>query len=541
MRTLRRSRGTAATGTSLALAAGLALAVLGTASPAAAAGGTITIDPPGSPTAGPVTLRGTVGLDAGEVTSVVYVYDATASTESPAGADCSSNGALGPEDDFNADGSVGDVLDCEIAGVVALNNSLATTSAVQAGVVAFANQAAAADLDPVGSATFLPPGYTGGDPRPRVETVARSVVRGQIGLYDPKPLGGSGAGTAFDNAVQAALATLAGAPAGPKWIMFLSDGQAPIDDGVLAQLGGSGVKLRSFGVGQDATCAKSSSLSKMAAATGEACTLVPQPAALTAGLTGSQPDAVNSVSVTIEDVSLAASVNAVGGWSATFDLGAGTYTVTARAHLASGSTLSANRMITVAPGSGGPPPGSVSPGAGSLKATVVKVDRPKPSRSALPSVVTGRVGLPKQGLTVTRKLNRARVLLQARASTGAPWATLDRDRVDQAGRFTLRAKPEAGLPLLRVALLPHRRFAATAAPVPAAPISACKVKSQGQGWTVRCLTIAKDGTLARLSKNGQLVDTARVRDGGFRLQGRGAVRGNVIEVRKGSQTFRLPL
>ena len=323
MRTLRRSRGTAATGMSLALAAGLTLAVLGTASPAAAAGGTITIDPPGSPTAGPVTLRGTVGLDPGEVTSVVYVYDATDSTESPAGADCSNNGALGPEDDFNADGGVGDVLDCEIAGVVALNNSLAATSAVQAGIVAFANKAAAADLDPVGSATFLPPGYTGGDPRPRLETVARSVVRGEIGLYDPKPLGGSGAGTAFDNAVQAALATLAGAPAGPKWIMFLSDGQAPIDDGVLAQLSGSGVKLRSFGIGQDATCAKSSSLSKMAAATGEACTLVPQPAALTAGLTGSQPDAVNSVSVTIEDVSLAASVNAVGGWSATFNLGAG--------------------------------------------------------------------------------------------------------------------------------------------------------------------------------------------------------------------------
>ena len=58
---------------------------------------------------------------------------------------------------------------------------------------------------------------------------------------------------------------------------------------------------------------------------------------------------------------------------------------------------------------------------------------------------------------------------------------------------------------------------------------------------MRCLTIAKDGNVARLSKNGKLVDTARVRDGGFRLQGRGAVRGHVIEVRKGSQTFRLRL
>jgi hypothetical protein len=541
MRTTRRSVGTAATAMSLVVAAGLTLAVLGTASPATGAGGTITIDPPGAPKAGPVTLTGTVGLDPGDVTSVVYVYDATDSTKAPAGADCSNNGALGPEDDFNADGVVGDVLDCEIAGVVALNQSLATTSGVQAGLVAFANQAAAADLDPVGSATFLPPGYTGGDPRPRIETVARSVVRGQIGLYDPKPLGGSGAGTAFDNAVQAALATLAGAPAGPKWIMFLSDGQAPIDDGVLSQLSVSGVKLRSFGVGQGATCAPYSSLSKMAKATGESCTVVPQPTSLTAGLTGSQPDAVNSVSVTIKDVSLAASVNAVGGWSATFDLGAGTYTVTARAVLASGSTLTASRTITVAPGSGGPPPGSVSPGAGSLKATAVKVDQPEPSRAALPSRVTGRVGVPGNRLTVTKKLSGARVLLQARSAPGSAWTTLDRDRVDRAGRFTLSAKPKAGLPLLRVALLPHRRFGASAASVPPAPISACKVKSQGQGWTVRCLTIAKDGTRARLSKNGQLVDTARVQDGGFRLRGRGAVHGHVIDVRKGSRLFRLHL
>jgi hypothetical protein len=338
-----------------------------------------------------------------------------------------------------------------------------------------------------------------------------------------------------------ALTTLAGAPAGPMWIMFLSDGQAPISDGRLAQLGQSGVKLRSFGVGGTATCARSSSLYKMAAATGEACTLVAQPASLTAGLTGSQPDAVNSVSVTIKDVSLAASVNAVGGWSAAFQLGAGTYDVTAKAVLASGSSLTAHRTITVAPGSGGPAPGSVSPGAGSLRATVVKVDQPMPSRSAVPSQVTGRVGLPRHGLTVTKKLNRARVLLQARAATGAAWTTLDKDRVDKSGLFDLRAKPKAGLPLLRVVLLPHRRFAATAATVPPAPISACRVKSQGQSWTVRCLTTAKDGARARLTKDGRLVDTARVRDGGFRLSGRGAPGVHVIEVRKGSRTYRLHL
>jgi len=519
---------------SLGLAVALTLSALATAPPASAAGATITIDPPNAPKAGTVTLTGTVGLAPGPVSSILYVYDATGSTSAPAGADCSGNAALGPEDDFNGDGSVGDVLDCEIAGVSALNNSLTTTAGVQAGLIAFANQAATADLDPVGSATFLPPGYTGGDPRPRIETVARSVTRGQIGLYDPKPLGGSGSGTAFNNATQLALSTLGLAPAGPKWIMFLSDGQAPIDDALLSQLSQSGVKLRSFGIGADANCAPNSSLAKMAAATGETCTLVADPASLAAGLTGSQPDAINSVSVTIKDVSVAADINAVGGWSATFQLGAGTYTVTAKAVLASGATATARRTITVQPAGGGPDPGTVATGA-SLKATIVKVDRPPPMRAVLPTRVAGRVGLPRHGLTVTRKLAGARVLLQARAAEGGAWTTLAKDRVDRAGRFVLRSKPRRGLPLMRVELLAHKRFASSAAAVPPAPISACKVATHRGGWTLSCLTTAKDGSRVRLFKHGHLVDSGRVKDGGFRVHSRGPVGDHVVEVGKGTR------
>ena len=65
-----------------------------------------------------MTLTGTVGLGPGEMTSVLYAFDATDSTAASPGSDCSGNGMLGPEDDFNDDGSVGDVLDCEIGGVV---------------------------------------------------------------------------------------------------------------------------------------------------------------------------------------------------------------------------------------------------------------------------------------------------------------------------------------------------------------------------------------------------------------------------------------
>ena len=180
--------------------------------------------------------------------------DASDSSASAVGSDCSGNGAPGPEDDFNGDLAVGDVLDCEIAGVTALNSSVAATPGVQVGLVGLAELAAAADLDPAGSAEFIAPGFTGGDARPRIETVARSVVRHQIGLYDPRDLGGKG--TNFDGAISVALSMLGRAPAGQKYIMFLSDGEAPVSDTTLAALTQSGVRLRSFGIGTRATCGK---------------------------------------------------------------------------------------------------------------------------------------------------------------------------------------------------------------------------------------------------------------------------------------------
>jgi hypothetical protein len=511
------------------------LVLLGSGVPASAASATVSIDAPVAPTAGPVTLTGSVGVEAGDVTTVLYVFDATRSTASPQGSDCSGNGAVGAEDDRNGDGSVGDILDCEIAGVEALNSSLAATAGLQVGLVAFGNQAAAADLDPAGTATFLPPGFTGGDPLPRINTVARSVVRDQIGLYDPTTLGGSGAGTAFNSAISVALSTLATAPAGPKWIMFLSDGQAAIDDGLLQQLTQSGVRLRSFGIGAEASCAPSGSLYKMATATGETCHMTPQPASLAAGLTGSQPDAVSGVTVSIEDVSVAATVDAVGGWKASFTLGAGAYTATARVILASGATRSAQRSFTVAPAAGGPAaggpaPGTVSPGPGSLKATAVKVNKPKPSRDVLPSRVTGRIGVPVNGLTVEPSLAGSPVLLQARRAEGAPWSTVGRAKTDRAGKFVLRWTPKARLRLARVVLPPVAGFAGSAAAVPVGSISACKVTGRRRGWSITCQTTAKAGSQVRFLKAGKVTDKARVRRGSLRLSGKGQVSDYTIDI-----------
>jgi len=510
------------------------MAVLGAAAvPAAnAVAASVTINAPNAPTAGTVNLTGSVGSGAGEVTTVLYVVDATDTTAFPAGSDCSGNGALGAEDDLNGDGRVGDVLDCEISGVSALDSSLAATTGVQVGMVGFSNEAAAADLnpDPNGTATFVPPGFTDPGQRPRVETVARSIVRNEIGLYDRKSLGGSGDRTAFNDAVAVALNTLSTAPSGPKYIMFLSDGRVPISDASLDRLTQSGVRLRSFGIGARATCAPFGSLYKMAVATGERCVLVQNPASLGAGLTGTQPDAVNGVTVSIDGVSVAAEVDAVGGYSAAFTLGAGTYTATARAVLASGATVRAQRTFTVTSSAGGPPPGTVTPGPGSLKATVVKVTRPKPSRDVLPSRVTGRVGRLSDGLKVTPKLRGSRVLLQARPAAGAPWTTVDRDKANRAGKFVLEWKPKFRLRLLRVALLPDKGFAGSAAAVPKAKISACKTAKRDGRFSVTCRTTAKANSVVRLLEDGKVTDRTRVRKGSFRLDGTGRVSGHTIDI-----------
>ncbi|CAM3611205.1 hypothetical protein [Nocardioides zeicaulis] len=506
----------------------------------APAGASVTITAPTDARAGVVQLTGSVGAEPGQTTSVLYVLDATPSTGQVTGLDCSGSGtAGGPEDDLNADDSAGDVLDCEVAGVQALNRSLVATAGVQAGVVAFSRQAAAADLDPSGSATFVAPGYTGGDAVPRLDTVVSSVRRNRIGLYDAKDLGGSGSGTAFTSAISVALDTLAAAPAGPKWIMFLSDGQSGIDDAVLSRLGSSGVRLRSFGIGTEASCRPVGSLYKMAVATGETCSVVPRPADLATELAGSQPDAVDGVSVSIGSSAVAATVDAVGGWRAAFTLGAGTYTATARATLASGRVQTTQRTFSVAPGAD-VPDGSVSAGPGTLHATAVQVARPSPTRAVLPAKVTGRVGRPVDGLTPTRALTGARVVLEARTAAGTTWTAVAAGTADRAGRFALRWKPRSRWQSLRVVLEPPAGFGASTGAVGQPAISACKVSGKGS-WTVTCRTTARRGSAVRLLDGRTVVDRAHVRRGTLRLHGTGPVKGTRIEVVRGARKVRLTL
>ena len=113
----------------------------------------------------------------------------------------------------------------------ALNSSLLTSSngaGVQVGIEAFGAVAQLADVNAAG-ATFAPPGDTGGETQPRIITAATSVQHHRILRYNAKTLGGTS--ITYNDVLQTAQGAFATAPAGPKWLFLLSDGQTPVNTG----------------------------------------------------------------------------------------------------------------------------------------------------------------------------------------------------------------------------------------------------------------------------------------------------------------------
>jgi hypothetical protein len=502
----------------LVAAAGLALSGLAAIPAGAATGGSITTNDPGHPVAGTVVLTGNVSKAANEVTSVLYVVDVTASSKLPA-----SGGSCG---DVNHDGgappgAVGDVLDCELAAVTALNSSLLASSGgvgIQVGIEAFGSSAALADLSPAGG-LFAPPGDTlAGETQPRIITAATSVQHHQIVRYNVKPLGTTGID--YNDVIATAQAAFATAPAGPKWVFLLSDGKTSVNTDAastqvtLTNLHNSGIHLSTFAVGDNSNCNETGALSKLAAATGEVCTVATTPAGLATQLTGSQPDGISDVTVTIGSTPLPADIDPIGQWSVAFTLGAGSYTATATAHFALGSASTANRSFSVsaAPGGGGPAPGTVAPGPGALLATVVQVNQPAPSRAELPTVVTGSVGLPsKHSLVTTKKLEGATVLLQGRKAVGGTWVTVGHATV-KAAKYSLHWKPTHSIHFLRVSLSAPSGLAASSTSVPVAHISSCTVTKHATSFSMTCHTNAAKGSAVRLYKGSHIVKSSHIAD-----------------------------
>lgn len=507
----------------VALATASALCVpLTTPTAAAAASPTVTIDSPStSVPAGTVQFQGAVNAGSStDTTTVLYVVDASGSTKAVAG--CG---------DLNGDAAT-NVLDCEIGAVKALNTSLITASSrLETGLEAFTNSAAAASLQTQteGRLTFATPGYAGGLGEPRLNTVAGSVKLSHIGKFIDTDL--TGHGTDFQAAIDTALATLATAPAGPKYVMLLSDGgRSNTTPPNLGPLAASGVHLRSFDLGGATNC--TALLASLSAATGEACVSVPHPELLSAQLTGSQPISIRSVTVTISGKAFAANVDSVGGWRASILLGQGSYTATATATLSSGVSVSATRTITVGPplaGTVAPPPGSVGPGAGTLLASKIRANRPSSNRHRLPSHVSGTVGRGGTTLIPTHALNGATVVLQGRSRVGGTWVTFAKSKVAK-GTYSLTWKRRGSVHDLQVKLVSFGGFAFSTASVPAAPISACKIRTSTAQRTLTCHTIAKTGTKARLFSHGHLLRHTKVSKGLVKVSIHGKFAGTVLKV-----------
>jgi hypothetical protein len=498
-----------------------ATGLVGAAS-AGAAAPTITINDPGALTAGPVQLSGLVTTGDAQTTTVLYALDRSQSTDQPVGNDCDGNGVADPGDNLNGDTAVGETLDCEIAGVIALDNSLAgSPGSLQVSLERFSTTAEAINLGT--SATpvlFTHPGD------PAIATNSKALRRGNT-TDNPT-------GTNFDPAVTTAINTLAGAPAGPRYILLLSDGKGPVSQSTIDAAHAAGVHVRTFAIGGEAgtSCNTGKSLARLAAATGETCSVVTSPAALGTTLTGSQPAGISSVQLAIAGKIFPATLDLSGGWKVPLSLGAGSYTATATATLSNGASVATTRALTVAPSATGPAPGTAT--GTTLKASKVLVRRPSSSLTALPSRVSGIVGGGGAGTrpVVTSGLQGAVVELQGRAGTTGAWTQLTSARVSNTGAYDLTWTPRARFHHLRVVLLPFKAFGGSTGAVPNGPIFACHIKKKGGArFTATCHTIAKKGTAVQLLKNGHAVSRTTVKKGHvLRVSGKGKLTRFVVSV-----------
>ena len=543
---------------SLLVVSALAVGV-GTAVPAAqaAVAPAITFEQPVGARAGAVDLRGTVnGGDVTQVTTVLFVVDVSSSTKLEQKNACA-GGTVEPTkddphpDDVNGDGVVGDVLDCQIAAVNALNASLAriprSASAVQVGLEAFGRNAALAPLTASGL-HFVAPGAVaeGSGGLSRITAAATDLRRGRIRRYQEIVVGTA---TDYDAAVSTALTSLQGAPAGPKWIMMMSDGASAVSDETLAAVTASGVRTRTFAVGKSATCDAGTALVRIAGASGEQCIKTSRPSDLASELTAAQPGDVTGVSVSVAGLTAAADVDPIGNWHARFLLPAGSYTGVATASLVSGAPVSASASFSVAgppagavaplvpsvapipapptppavvppsaqpPVSAGPtpvPPGAtpVPPPAPVTPVTaraIVRVTRPAPLLGRLPGAVDGSVV--RTGSKV--RLSGLQVALQGRATPRAPWVTLARAGVVRSA-FALRWKPRGAYTVLRVVLPRQKNYAISVAAVPAPAISACVSSGPAAKRVVTCRTTMKNGSAATLRIGTRVVARAKVKRG----------------------------
>jgi hypothetical protein len=248
-------------------------------------------------------VSGIVGIgNLSQDLNVAYVIDVSCSTNftNTRNQDCNSDGVVDSGDDINGDGVVGSTLDCEIAGVLELNDSLAGLLGVEVTVVPFGSYATVADVDPLaGQQDFTyPDADYDFDLEYDAEYVARSLRVGQVTQYTAYSIS---TGTNFTNALASMNSAFAGQPLGETNVaFFLSDGVGSLSQTTLTEAVNAGTVVNTYSVGPGATgCSAGAELRTIADQTGGSCTEVLDPADLDAILVGAQPAGIDAVDIRI--------------------------------------------------------------------------------------------------------------------------------------------------------------------------------------------------------------------------------------------------
>ena len=266
---------------------------------------------------------------AGEPICLVYIVDVSGSTDGNDGIDANGDGPVNAADNFNGpsgDTEFGEILDGEIAGVLALHASIGNPSNVYVGMVAFASNAANVDVGSQGGFQYFvtPPqldnnAANGVDIGEALRTFRSGEGGGgSVGQFTSISSGVLGNNTDYDDPLTEMNEAFANCPeSGTNIAFFLSDGQSNdtrcVDGGCAAQLAAAnaaGTIINTVGVGAEAD---GTDLSFIAAQTGGTYLAVTDPSDLTTSLPGITPAGVDRCEVDGVEVP----VDALGNFEAT--------------------------------------------------------------------------------------------------------------------------------------------------------------------------------------------------------------------------------
>lgn len=246
-----------------------------------------------------VPVAGTSSVGEGEPdATLVYVIDVSFSTNIPAAGDCGG--------DRNGDGASNTVLDCEVAGVLALNDAAITEGSVdEVGVVVYGQVGAAADMTPGGAdAPITAPDAGPGD----VDTVVSSVISPDcaagVQQFTNKVVGCNG--TNFAAGLAAATSVVTASTNSSNIVVFLSDGQSNAGGasfaGNLSALVATGATAHTFAVGSGSSCTggTAGTLQEIADDTGGTCTVVASPEDLEDIVPGLISSTLDSIELSVD-------------------------------------------------------------------------------------------------------------------------------------------------------------------------------------------------------------------------------------------------